>query len=150
MDSYIYIYTCAHAYSKTLSSSRSIRRSTSGGSGGSGGSSLLASVDRAVPHRCCSESSCLLLLCLQCPAHAMQNGHQPGTSAVGHHFCRLPQTQREQRSALTGSTHEPVPATAVVISGGQKQSEKNGINMISWAPRESGMQHKGARRQSVR
>ncbi len=55
------------------------RRNTSSGGGRS--SSPLASVDRAVPHRCCSESSCLLLLCLQRPTQATQNGHPPATQA---------------------------------------------------------------------
>ncbi len=110
-------------------SSRGTRRSTSGGGGGGG--SPLVSVDRAVPHRCCSESSCLLLLCLQRPTQATQHGHQPAAQMMQPGAMQAtPDSRWNSDRRLTGSTHESVPATAAITSGIQKK-RKNGTQKQS-------------------
>jgi hypothetical protein len=66
---------------------------------------------------------------------------QPGTTSAGD-----PRQQREQRSALTGSTHESVPATAVVISGAHRQRKRiNKYNILGADESVIPHTHNGAR-----
>ncbi len=54
--------------------------------------------------------------------HATQNGHQPATQAQpGIIFAGYLDSSGNSDRRLTGSTREPVPATAVVISGTHTQ-----------------------------
>ena len=104
-----------------------------------------ASADRAAPHRCRSESSCLLLLCLQRPTQATQRGRppaahpQPGTNAGD-----------PDAAGTAIGTDESVPETAAATSGIRKKSKKKRHRYKILGTEGSVMQHKRARCQLSR